>query len=116
MSFLNIFDLLAVDFLAALGVQVSVETTAEVTVYKGTGCDVCHKSGYKGRVGVYEVMELSDEMKQLIVRKASPSEIRMAASRTGVETLREVAVKKMLAGLTTLDEVVRVTVADNNAE
>ncbi len=102
--------------LAALGVQVSVETTAEVTVYKGTGCDVCHKSGYKGRVGVYEVMELSDEMKQLIVRKASPSEIRMAASRTGVETLREVAVKKMLAGLTTLDEVVRVTVADNNAE
>jgi type II secretory ATPase GspE/PulE/Tfp pilus assembly ATPase PilB-like protein len=102
--------------LAAIGVNTAIETTATISLWKGAGCDVCHKSGYKGRVGVYEVMEISEEMKQLVVKKATPSEIRTAAARTGVECLRDVALKKMMAGLTTIDEVVRVTVAESNAE
>ena len=100
----------------ALGVQMAVEANSSITLYKGSGCDVCHNSGYKGRVGIYEVMEISEEMKQLIVRKAPPSEIRTAASRTGVESLREVGIKKMLSGHTTIEEVVRVTVAESNEE
>jgi len=94
----------------------AIDMSSTVTLYKGSGCETCHNSGYKGRVGIYEVMEISEEMKQLIVRKAPPSEIRTAASRTGVESLREVGVKKMLAGHTTIDEVVRVTVAESNEE
>ncbi len=101
---------------SALGVQMAMDIDSMVTIYKGKGCEICHNSGYKGRVGVYEVMEMSEEMKQLVVRKAPPSEIRTAAARTGVESLRDVAVKKMLAGHTTIDEVVRVTVAESNEE
>lgn len=102
--------------LTALGVNMAVDVDTKITLSKGRGCDHCHNSGFKGRVGIYEVMEISEEMKQLVVRKAPPSEIRTAATRGGVEGLRDVAIKKMLAGLTTIEEVVRVTVADSNAE
>ena len=102
--------------LAAVGVRMQMDGGAKIKIFKGKGCDACHGSGYKGRVGVYEVMEVNEEMRQLIVEKAPPSAIRTAAAKTGVEPLREVALKKMMAGLTTIDEVVRVTVAEAGAE
>lgn len=98
--------------LKALGVPMQLTPGSKVRLFKGAGCEVCNKTGYKGRVGVYEVLEINEEMKQLIVRSAPPYEIRMAAQRTGVEALREVAIKKLFAGLTTIEEVVRVTVSD----
>jgi type IV pilus assembly protein PilB len=102
--------------LAAVGVRMQMDGGAKIKVYKGMGCETCHGSGYKGRVGVYEVMEINEEMRQLIVEKAPPSAIRTAAAKTGVEPLRDVALKKMMSGATTIDEVVRVTVAEAGAE
>lgn len=96
----------------ALGVDVQLNPNSKIKLFKGSGCDMCGKSGYKGRIGLYEVLELNEEIRQLVVRNAPPYEIRMAAQRTGVESLREAAVKKLFAGLTTLDEVIRVTIAD----
>ncbi len=102
--------------LAAVGVRMQMDGGAKIKIYKGKGCDICHGSGYKGRVGVYEVMEVNEEMRQLIVEKAPPSAIRTAAAKTGVEPLRDVALKKMMSGQTTIDEVVRVTVAEAGTE
>ncbi len=99
--------------IAALGME--VDPTKKFTIYRGRGCDVCHKSGFKGRVGIYEVLEINEEMRQLIVRKSAPSEIRTAATRSGVEPLRAVGVKKLMAGVTTIDEIIRVTVAEESA-
>ena len=94
-----------------------MDPNSKVRLFKGMGCDVCGKTGYKGRVGVYEVLEINEEMRQLIVRRAPPYEIRQAAQKTGVESLREVAVKKLFAGITSIQEVIRVTISeDNNSE
>ena len=98
--------------LGALGVKMQLAADSKVRLFRGTGCDACGKTGYKGRIGVYEVLEMNEEMRQLVVQKAPPYEIRMAATRTGVQSLREVAVKKLFAGLTSLEEVIRVTVSE----
>ncbi|MFN0116971.1 MAG: GspE/PulE family protein, partial [Elusimicrobiota bacterium] len=100
--------------LAGLGVQLDQDPNLKMKLFKGKGCNTCSGSGFKGRVGVYEVMELNDEMRQMIVRNASPGEIRNAATRSGVNSLREVALRKMFAGLTTIEEVIRVTVAEES--
>jgi len=78
-------------------------------LYKGAGCDSCGGSGYKGRIGIYEVMVMTENMKTLILRGGSVSDITVLARKEGMLTLRESALRKSLIGLTTLDEVVRVT-------
>jgi type IV pilus assembly protein PilB len=95
-----------------LSLGLDFEASKRIQLKKGRGCDICHGTGYKGRMGIYEVLEINEEMRQMIVRRATPSEIRSAASRTGVETLRAAALKKLISGLTTVEEVIRVTVAD----
>ncbi|MCS7151865.1 MAG: type IV-A pilus assembly ATPase PilB [Endomicrobia bacterium] len=80
-----------------------------VTLYKGAGCSKCN-GGYKGRIGIYEVMEVTDEIRELILRNASDIEIRKAAIKNGMQTLRKSALRKMLAGITTVEEVLRVTI------
>jgi type IV pilus assembly protein PilB len=100
----------------SLKVPMQLDPQSKVRLFKGTGCDICNKTGYKGRVGIYEVLEINEEMRQLIVKSAPPYEIRAAATRTGVESLREVAVKKLFAGLTTIEEVIRVTVSEGEGE
>ncbi|MFM7199543.1 MAG: type IV-A pilus assembly ATPase PilB [Myxococcota bacterium] len=82
------------------------------TVYKGVGCRTCNNTGYKGRVGIYEVMPISDELKEFILNGASTLELKREAVRLGMDTLRMCAVKKVKAGLTTVDEVMRVTIND----
>jgi type IV pilus assembly protein PilB len=105
-----------VEELMGLGVTIQLAANTKVRLFKGKGCEVCHHSGYKGRIGVYEVLELNEEIRQLVVKQAPPYEIKMAATRSGVESLREVAVKKLFAGLTSLEEVIRVTIAENSIE
>jgi type IV pilus assembly protein PilB len=100
--------------MAALGVTMNRDSGSKVGLMKGRGCDICHNSGYKGRIGIYEVMEMNEEMRQLVVNRAPPSEIRTAAARTGMASLRDGALKKMLAGFTTIEEVIRVTVAEES--
>jgi len=98
--------------LKGVGVPMKLDPNSKVRLFKGSGCDNCGKTGYKGRIGVYELLEINEEMRQLIVKRAPPYEIRAAATRTGVASLREVAMKKLFAGLTTLEEVIRVTIAE----
>jgi type IV pilus assembly protein PilB len=77
---------------------------------KGTGCDKCNKTGYKGRVGLYEVMEITDELRELILVGASALELRRKAIEEGMITLRGSGLRKITEGVTTIEEVLRETV------
>lgn len=80
--------------------------------YVGSGCQTCSGTGYKGRVAVHEIMPVKDELRELILKGASAAEIKNEAVRLGMSTLRQSALKKVELGITTLEEVIRVTVED----
>jgi type IV pilus assembly protein PilB len=86
------------------------EEARDVTAYKGRGCSNCNNTGYKGRVGLYEVLELTDEIRQLILEGASAIELKQKAVDEGMVSLRRSGLTKVRDGLTTLEEVVRETV------
>ena len=77
-------------------------------VYRPVGCDECRQTGYKGRVGIYEFMPLSIETKQMIGANANLTELRQQAKKEGIEPLRIAGSRKVLEGITTLEEVLRV--------
>jgi type IV pilus assembly protein PilB len=79
-----------------------------VTLYKGVGCDECRHSGLKGRVGLYEMMTINDEIQELIVRRAPLADVREAARANGMKLLKEDGLRKILQGITTPEEVMRV--------
>jgi len=93
--------------LAALGTN--LEGLRKLTFMKGTGCETCSGTGYKGRAGLYEVMALSPELRRMILRGASVAEIRDQAVVDGMLTLRMDGMKKIERGVTTLEEVVKET-------
>jgi type IV pilus assembly protein PilB len=78
---------------------------------KGKGCQTCNFTGMKGRVAIYEVMPMSQEIRDLILRNATTAEIREVAQSQGMRTLRQNALQKVLDGVTTVEEVLRVTLA-----
>ncbi len=80
--------------------------------YKGRGCATCSFTGMKGRVAIYEVMPVSQEIRDLILKNAPVTDIRAMAQAQGMKTLRQAGLLKVLAGATTVDEVLRVTVAE----
>jgi type IV pilus assembly protein PilB len=82
------------------------------TTFKGKGCPICSNTGYKGRVGLYEVMPMKDEVKELILARASTSETKKEAMRLGMKTLRQSGIMKIREGVTTIEEVLRATVDD----
>ncbi len=88
----------------------TAEDANEVTPMKGAGCDKCNTTGYKGRVGLYEVMEIGEELKELILVGASGMELRRKAIEEGMITLRMSGLRKVKDGLTSIEEVVRETV------
>jgi len=88
----------------------SAEEAAKTTVYHGKGCATCNNTGYKGRVGLYEVMEISDDLRELILVGASAIELKKKALDMGMTTLRRSGLLKVAAGLTTMEEVLRETV------
>ncbi|MGE5362096.1 MAG: type IV-A pilus assembly ATPase PilB [Bacteroidales bacterium] len=88
----------------------SPEDAQCVTVHKGSGCEKCSNTGYKGRVGLYEVMELTEELKELVLVGASSLELRRKAIEQGMITLRQSGLRKIREGMTTIEEVVRETV------
>ncbi len=89
--------------------NLSAEDVEDVTIYRGQGCFQCNNTGYKGRIGIYEVMAITPRIRDLILHKATPDEIRAAAIEEGMITLRESALYKLFDGLTTAEEVIRVT-------
>jgi len=88
----------------------SGDEAAKTTVYHGKGCATCSNTGYKGRVGLYEVMEISDDLRELILVGASALELKKKALEMGMITLRRSGLLKVAAGLTTMEEVLRETV------
>lgn len=81
---------------------------SELRLFKGQGCKVCHHSGYQGRIGIFEVMEISDTIKELIMAKANAAQIADKAQEEGMKTMYEDGMEKALQGITTVDEVLRV--------
>ncbi len=96
---------------ALMEVGFSADEAKALKTYKGKGCSTCNNTGYKGRIGLYEVMEVNDDIRELILIGASSLELRKKAIEDGMITLRESGLHKVRAGLTTLEEVVRETVA-----
>jgi type IV pilus assembly protein PilB len=82
------------------------------TVYKGKGCTICNGTGYKGRLGLYEVMTMKEEIKELVLARASASEIKKEAIRSGMKTLRQSGMTKIKDGMTTIEEILRSTMED----
>jgi general secretion pathway protein E len=85
------------------------EAAADITTYYGTGCEECRYTGYKGRTGIFELMVVSDDIRQLVLEKASVDAIRQQAISEGMQVLRESGWQKVKQGLTTIEEVLRVT-------
>jgi type IV pilus assembly protein PilB len=81
-------------------------------LFRGKGCDHCHGSGYKGRLAIFEIMTVNDLMRDLIMKKASTNVLRDTARKFGMRTLRESGLLAIYDGLTTIDEVVRETIAE----
>ena len=79
--------------------------------YYGKGCDMCNNTGYRGRTGIYEILTLDDEMRDLIMNHASTAVLREAARRKGMRSLRENGLQLIYDGITTIDEVARETIA-----
>jgi general secretion pathway protein E len=94
--------------LLALGVT----DTAGIELFHGKGCDDCRGTGYRGRTGIYELFRITEEARSLVVRKAPAGEIRRHAVAQGMVTLREDAWAKACVGLTTVEEILRVTQED----
>ncbi|HXQ26039.1 MAG TPA: type IV-A pilus assembly ATPase PilB [Candidatus Acidoferrales bacterium] len=86
------------------------EEASKTTVQHGKGCATCNNTGYKGRVGLYEVMEINDDLRELILVGASALELKKKALEQGMITLRRSGLQKVAAGLTTMEEVLRETV------
>jgi len=88
------------------------EQAARADLVKGAGCKTCNGSGYKGRVALYEVMRFIDSLKEMVLQGASTAELKAAAVKNGMLTLRMSGIEKVLNGVTTIEEVGRVTIGD----
>lgn len=95
---------------ALVEIGFSPEESKTLKMYRGRGCDVCLDTGYKGRIGLYETMEVTDELRELIIIGASAIELRRKAMEVGMITLRESGLCKLREGITTVEEVVKETV------
>ena len=92
--------------------QVAEDQLGKFQVFKGDGCDKCSNTGHKGRIAIYEVLTATDEVKEMILNGASVAELKVAAMRSGMKTLRQAALSKLMEGVTTLEEITRVTASD----
>ncbi len=95
---------------ALIEIGFSEEEASDVEIFKGKGCAKCNETGYKGRVGLFEVMEITDELRELVLIGASAIELRKKAIELGMITLRESGLCKLRDGVTTIEEVVKETV------
>ena len=92
--------------------ELEAKDIAGKKVYKGRGCDHCNNTGYRGRVGLYELLSVNDEIKDLIIESASTELLRDAARRNGMVPLRDAGLERAFEGLTTIEEVIRETILD----
>ena len=98
------------EIIAQLGF--TADEVAGRAIYKGKGCDHCNNSGYRGRVGLFELMILNDHLREMIMQNASTDAMRDQARDYGMETLRDAGLRTMWDGITTAEEVIRETIVD----
>jgi type IV pilus assembly protein PilB len=99
-----------VEALRDLGVK--MEEIGTFPIYEGKGCNYCTNTGFKGRIALYEVMPMTDEVRELVLAGASAMEIKREAVRLGMDSLRMAGIGKLKEGITTVNEVARTTMAD----
>lgn len=87
-------------------------TAAGLAFYRGKGCETCKNTGYKGRMGIYELLIMNDDLREMIVKESSLDEYRAACRKYGMRTLRETGMISVHEGKTTIDEIIRETVLD----
>jgi type IV pilus assembly protein PilB len=97
---------------ALLEMGFTPEQAEKAQVMKGAGCQTCNGTGYKGRVALYEVMRFSDDLKERVLQAASAAELKIEAIKKGMSTLRMSGIRKIIEGVTTPEEIMRVTMAD----
>lgn len=92
--------------------QLTDEYLANHEFYEGEGCELCRNTGYKGRIGIYEIFIVSEDLAKLIFANQPAGVIREAARKAGMRSLRDDAIRKAEAGISTLQEVITVTLMD----
>jgi type IV pilus assembly protein PilB len=97
---------------ALISLGFSEEEAKTLKCYKGKGCPACNGSGYRGRIALYEIMPLKDEIKEMILEGASADELKKTALRLGMKTLRMSGLAKVKIGITSIEEVMRATFGD----
>jgi type IV pilus assembly protein PilB len=95
-----------------LQVGFTPEQADGAVIYQGMGCDQCGDTGYKGRVGLYELFKMTDRIREIILRGGSAIDIKVAAVADGMRTLRMAGIRKIIDGITTIEEVLRVSMSD----
>src|SRR5919202_107796 len=92
----------------------SVAEAAQKKSYYGRGCDSCNNTGYKGRMGIYELLVMNEQLREMIMAETSLDEFRNACRKHGMKTLRESGLEAIHAGMTSIEEVVRETMLDED--
>jgi general secretion pathway protein E/type IV pilus assembly protein PilB len=92
--------------------NITSQQAANANFAKGAGCEHCHGSGYRGRAGIFEIFVSNDELQRMIYENAGTSRLRDKARSLGMRTMREDGLRKVLSGMTTIEEVVSITVGD----
>ncbi|MBL7962096.1 Flp pilus assembly complex ATPase component TadA, partial [bacterium] len=92
--------------------SVNIKTSSSLAFYRTKGCSHCNNKGYKGRLAIYELLMVNEDIKKLTMERASSGKIKEAAIENGMRTLRQDGISKVLQGLTTVEEVLRVTTID----
>ncbi len=98
---------------ALMSAGISEAEIGKFTPYKGRGCTTCNDTGYKGRVGFYQVMPMFEDLREMVLSGANTAELKQESMRLGVKTMRQAALTKMAEGVTTLEEVLRTTISDD---
>jgi type IV pilus assembly protein PilB len=98
---------------ALLDAGVPPDEVDDFVCYRGKGCSNCNDSGYKGRIGIYQVMPMFDEIREMVLAGANTAEIKRESMRLGVRTMRQSALRKLKEGVTSFEEVIRCTVSDD---
>jgi type IV pilus assembly protein PilB len=96
------------DILYGLKIKDKLNNDSKIKLYRGKGCSFCKNTGYYGRTSIYELIVLDEEIKSLIVTKASSNVINTLALKNGMKTLKDSGMEKALQGITTIEEVLRV--------
>jgi len=98
---------------ALIDAGVSPDEASSYVCMRGSGCPACNNTGYKGRVGFYQVMPMREEIKELILNGANTAEIKRESMRIGIKTMRQSGLTKLKEGVTSFEEVLRITVSDD---